>query len=201
MFNFWSRLTFIILSRALLNLKGTVAPLTLLFKLKFNCCIATLLSKKMHLLAYIHNLDGEGGSPEIPERFVGSRIHLCYGRLRTNIALGGYPPTYSFWANKQINIIYSKYFHNMKVPVSPQHPYRMNGLNIRTHDGMKAKLFKIGMKPFYWQWTDTKFNWIFRTHIQCSSSVFTVFISFTADDEHCICVRNIQLHFVSFYCQ
>ena len=25
--------------------------------------------------------------------------------------------------------------------------------------------------------------------------------SFTADDEHCICVRNIQLNFISVYCQ
>ena len=34
-----------------------------------------------------------------------------------------------------------------------------------------VKQFKIGMISFYWQWIDIKlFNWIFRTHIQCSSS-------------------------------
>ena len=70
----------------------------------------------------------------------------------------------------------------------------------------KVKQPKIGMIPFYWQWIDIKlFNWIFRTHIQCSSSAVKLIsskTSFTADDEHSICVRNIQLNnFISIHCQ
>ena len=69
----------------------------------------------------------------------------------------------------------------------------------------KVRQFKIGLKPFNWQWTDIKnFNWIFRTHIQCSSSAVkhVHHQQFTADDEHCLCDRNIQLKFfISVHCQ
>ena len=61
---------------------------------------------------------------------------------------------------------------------------------------VKKVKFKIGMKSFNRQWTDIIFylNWIFRTHIQFSSSALMMnTVSFTADDEKCRCVGNIQL--------
>ena len=77
-----------------------------------------------------------------------------------------------------------------------KHKQNENKTKTKREKNIKKKViqFKIGTKPFNWQWIDIKlFNWIFRTHLQCSSKLF----SFTADDEHCICVQNIQLN--NFY--